>query len=69
MKKLNKQNRDRLIDREQADSCWWGDWIGVVEGLSKIEKREITHGHGQQCGDCQGLGVGRGRGEYSGVRL
>ena len=35
---------------------------GWVEGLSKkVKKRGKTHGHGQQCGDCRGLGWGRWR--------
>ena len=25
-----------------------------MEGLSKKEKKRKTHGHRQQCGDCQG---------------
>ena len=45
----NKQNRDRLIDREQDGNCW-GE--GGDEEIEQKGKR--THGHGQQCGDCWG---------------
>ena len=31
---------------------------GQVEGLSKKGKREKTHGHGQQYGDCWGSEMG-----------
>ena len=44
---MNKQNRKRLIDREQDDSCCWGR----LESGEK-QKGKSTHGHGQQCGDC-----------------
>ena len=37
----------------QADSSGWECRWGV-EGLSKKEKRERTHGHGQQYGDWGG---------------
>ena len=43
-----------------------GVWALVrgVEGLSKKrKKKEKTHGHRQQCGDCLG-GVGGGKGWY-----
>ena len=50
------QNRDRLIDREQADSSGGG-----VGGRGIKQKRERTHWHGQQCVDCGGKGRG-GRG-------
>ena len=36
------------MDREQMTALGVGD----MEGLSKKEKKERTHGHGQQCGDC-----------------
>ena len=45
---MNKQNRKRLIDREQDDSCCWGR-LGD-QGIEQKGKR--THGHGQRCGDC-----------------
>ena len=46
----NKQNRDRLIDGEQAESS--GGVVRVWGDQAKKEKR--THEHGQQCGDCRG---------------
>ena len=37
MNKINKQNRNRPIDREQTDSCWVGrkleGWVKKVKGL------------------------------------
>ena len=48
-----KQNRDRLIDREQGDSYGGGELGGG--GMEQKGKR--TRGHGQQCGEC-----GRGKG-------
>ena len=51
MKKLNKQNRDRPIGGEQADSS------DVELGGGGIkQKRKRTHGHGHQCSDCRGEG-------------
>ena len=47
-----KQNRGKLIDREQADSDIPGGW--GVKGLTKKEKN--AHGHRQQCGDYGGRG-------------
>ena len=44
------QNRDRLIDREQAGSPGGG---GIAGGEAE---RKITHGHRQQCGNC-GRGI------------
>ena len=35
--------------------------VGDMEGLSKKEKKERTHGHGQQTGDCWGGGKRGGR--------
>lgn len=32
-----------------------GDWIKQVKGLVK-EHVSISHGHGQWCGECQGMG-------------
>ena len=46
----NKQNRDRLMDREQDDS-YWGEEIG---GERMEQKGKRTHGHGQPCGHCRG---------------
>ena len=48
---MNKQKRDKLIDGEQSERSGCG--VGVLQELSKKEK---THGHGQQCGDCIGEG-------------
>ena len=54
------------MDREQMTALGVGD----MEGLSKQEKKERTHGHGQQAGDCWGEveeGIGRitGNGKYT----
>ena len=62
MNKLNLQaNRERLIDGEQADSCW-GVGIGMLSweggGIEKKTKKKKSWTQ-QQCGDC---GVGGGRG-------
>ena len=51
---------DRLIDRQEADSCqkWClGEGDGGIEQKRKKEKK--PHGHGQQCSDCLGEGGGR----------
>ena len=54
--RTNKQNRGRLIDREQADSSQGG--LGGTEiGQKRKKERERTHGHEKQCGDCRGEGV------------
>ena len=55
------------MDREQADSCWGWGGLEWVEGLSqKGKKREGTHGHRQQCGECQLWGR-VGGGGYRGI--
>ena len=52
MKKLSlQQNRDRIIDKEQADSCGEGLGSGRIQ-----QKGKRIHGHGQQCGDFRGEG-------------
>ena len=41
-----------------------------MKGLSKKEKKERTHGYGQRCGECGGVGVEGvcgGRRGYGGV--
>lgn len=50
-----KQNRDRLIDRKQADSSEVEVGMGVGEGAGRSwkgggieQKTPKTHGHGQQ---------------------
>ena len=50
MNKLNKQNRDRLIDGEQMTASGGG----MLQGGGIQQKGKSTHGHGQQCGDCGG---------------
>ena len=39
---MKNQSRDRLTEREQADSCWWGGFGAgwVMERLNKKEKQE-----------------------------
>ena len=48
IKWTNKENRDRVIEREQADNC------GEVRGWRDGARKKKFHGHGQQCGDCWG---------------
>ena len=56
MNKLNKQRRDRLVDREQDDSDG-----GRRLGDGKVQQKgKRTHGHGRHCGDCWGEGSLRG---------
>ena len=50
---MNRENGDRLIDREQGDS--WGRGRGGGGGIEQRGKG--THGHRQQSGDCYGEGV------------
>ena len=48
-----RNHRDRLTDKGQADSLGWG-----ALGGGKIEQKgKRTHKHGQQCGDCSGEGI------------
>ena len=55
MNKLNKQNRDKLIDRELADSSGHGEGGKRGLGSRRIkQQRKRTHTEGQQCGDCRG---------------
>ena len=42
------------MDGEQDDSC------GGSGGRRIEQERKRTHGHGQQCGDCGGEGMGGG---------
>ena len=45
MNKMNKQNRDRLTDREQADRCLrqgFRGWMGVIEQKVKKAKNSST---------------------------
>ena len=46
MYKLNKQNRDRLIESRMRASG-----KGEVRGGGIKQKGKRTHRHGQQCGD------------------
>ena len=50
--KTKLRSRDRLIDREQADSSR----VGFEEVEESSKKKERTQGPGQQCGDCEGRG-------------
>ena len=58
--KINKQNRDSLLDTE--NSCQRGGGLGAWVKGKGIKQGKETHGHREQYGDYQreqGMGAGR----------
>lgn len=52
---------DKLIDREKANSsgvCVLGGRVLEDGGGIEQKEKERTHGHGQECGDCEWVGEG-----------